>query len=311
MLFKEKLKTISSEPIRAGGIDVLQVNLGYRCNMTCKHCHVQAGPMKSEMMDRKTIEAVLEALTENKIRTLDVTGGAPELNPHFRFLVQAARKKGKHVIVRCNLTIFFEEEMDDLPEFYRDNSVEVIASLPYYLRENVDRVRGDGTFQKSIDALKRLNSVGFGDGSGEAVINLVYNPQGAFLPAPQSVLEEEYKKELRHKFNISFNNLYTFTNMPIGRFRNFLMRTKNIEKYLQKLMSSFNPGIVDKIMCRHILNVGWDGSLYDCDFNQMAGLSLLPGYPGQIKDFDYNILSGREIAVDDHCYGCTAGQGST
>lgn len=311
MGFKEQLITEEKHPLVAVEINILQANLGYRCNMACKHCHVQAGPMKSEMMDRETIDAVLKILNENKIRTLDITGGAPELNPYFRFLVQEAGRIGKHVIVRSNLTIFFEEGMEDLPAFYRENNVEVIASLPYYLRDNVDRIRGDGTFQKSINALKKLNSLGYGRDSGEPLISLVYNPQGAFLPAAQSVLEEEYKKQLRNEFNISFNNLYTFTNMPLGRFRDFLVRTGNIEKYLQKLMSSFNPATVDDIMCRHILNVGWDGRLYDCDFNQMSGLGLMPGYPQHIKDFDYRSLSRREIAVDDHCYGCTAGQGST
>jgi radical SAM/Cys-rich protein len=201
--------------------------------------------------------------------------------------------------------------MEDLPEFYRENNVEVIASLPYYIENDVDSVRGNGTFRKSIVALQRLNQLGYGTNSGGTEINLVYNPKGAFLPSQQSALEAEYKKELFSRFGITFNKLYTFANMPIGRFRNFLSRTGNFERYMEKLKSSFNPSTLDGIMCRHILNVGCDGRLYDCDFNQMIGLGLCGNYPVYIKDFDYKLLSQRKIALDDHCFGCTAGQGST
>lgn len=309
--FEDKIINIQSEPLRTSGINVLQVNLGYRCNMSCKHCHVQAGPERDEVMDKENIEAVLSALHGNDIKTLDITGGAPELNPLFRYLVKEARKDGWHVIVRSNLTIFFEKGMEDLPEFYSENSVEVIASLPHYFEDNVDRVRGNGTFRKSINALQRLNALGYGQDSGEAVISLVYNPVGAFLPPSQAVLEEEYKKELLKRSGISFNHLYTFANMPIGRFKNYLVRTENLEKYMEKLKSSFNPATLKGIMCRQIINVGWDGRLYDCDFNQMIGLNVIDGYPQHIKDFDFSMLSEREIAVGEHCYGCTAGQGST
>lgn len=309
--FGEKLKEIQSKPLVASNIEVIQVNVGYRCNMSCKHCHVEAGPHKDEVMDRAIIDAVLDALKKNEIRTLDITGGAPEFNPYFRYLVHEARKADRHVVVRSNLTIFFEEGMGDLPTFYRERNVEVIASLPYYIQDTVDRVRGNGTFRKSIEALKTLNSLGYGNGSDEAVVNLVYNPQGAFLPAMQSLLEEEFKKSLYRDFGISFNRLYTFTNMPVGRFRDFLVRTGNFEKYMEKLSYSFNPETLDSIMCRHVLNIGWDGRLYDCDFNQMMGLELLDGYPQHVREFAYAPLSQRKIAVDDHCYGCTAGQGST
>ncbi len=311
MEFKEKLRAGNSEPLRASEIEVLQVNLGYRCNMSCKHCHVQAGPKRNEVMSRENTEAVLRALSGNGIRTLDITGGAPELNPHFRYLVQRARDAGHHVIVRSNLTIFYEDGMRDLPEFYRENNIEVIASLPYYIENNVDRVRGNGTFQKSIKALQRLNSLGYGGDSNRVKVNLVFNPQGAFLPPSQASLEEEYKKELFKRFGISFNHLYTFTNMPVGRFRDFLIRTGSLDKYIERLKSSFNPETIQGLMCRRILNIGWDGRLYDCDFNQMIGLGLLDGYPEHIREFDYKLLSERAIAVDDHCLGCTAGHGST
>lgn len=311
MRFFDKVALIQSRPLQATEIHILQVNLGYRCNQSCKHCHVEGGPKKKEIMSRETMECVLSALKEHRVKTLDITGGAPELNPHFTFLVQEARRNGNHVIVRSNLTIFFEEGMDTLPEFYRKNNVEVIASLPYYLEGTVDRVRGNGTFKKSIRALKKLNSLGYGNNSGEAMLNLVYNPQGAFLPALQEQLQAEYKKELTGNHGITFNRLYTFTNMPIGRFRTFLDKTGNMAAYMQKLSSSFNPETLDAVMCRHILNVGCDGTLHDCDFNQMIGLKIQAEYPGHIRDFDYTLLSRRMISVDDHCFGCTAGQGST
>ncbi len=309
--FKDKIQSTQGKPITSCEIKILQVNLGYQCNMACKHCHVQAGPNRSEMMDRDNIDAALRLLEENDIETLDVTGGAPELNPHFHYLIKKAKDLDRHVIVRSNLTIFFEKGMEDLPEFYRENNIEMIASLPYYMEENVDRVRGRGTFQRSMKALQKLNSLGYGTDGAGVHINLVYNPQGAFLPPPQATLEEEYKEELGKGFGISFNKLYTFTNMPIGRFKDFLLRSRNYEKYLDKLICAFNPETLDGIMCTHLINVGWDGTLYDCDFNQMMGLPLLEGYPSHIKYFNLSMLSEREIAVDDHCYGCTAGQGST
>ncbi len=308
MHFEEKILTVRTEPLYAGGIEILQVNMGYRCNMACKHCHVQAGPAREEMMDLRTVEDVLSVLNENRLKTLDITGGAPELNPCFRYLVEEARHAGCHVIARSNLTIFYEPGMEDLFDFYSRNCVELIASLPYYREADVDKVRGDGTFRKSIDALRQLNRMGYGD---DKTLNLVYNPTGAFLPPSQSAMEKEYREDLKRNYDISFHSLYTFANMPIGRFREFLIRSKNYDKYLKKLTDAFNPETLQGIMCRHLLNVGWDGTLYDCDFNQVIGLTVLDWYPRNIRDFDHYLLAGRQIAVDDHCYGCTAGQGST
>ncbi len=315
MKFVDKVAALGRGTLRAGYIDVLQVNLGYKCNMLCKHCHVMAGPIRTEMMDRENIDAVIRVLEENlednQINVLDLTGGAPELNPGFQYLVESAGALGKHVVVRSNLTIFFEKGMENLPDLYRDNRVEIIASLPYYMEENVNRVRGAGTFDKSIQALRMLNSLGYAHESTGLKLNLVYNPPGAFLPPQQDLLEAEYKRELQSKFGISFNSLYTFTNMPIGRFKDFLMRTGNAGQYLNKLASSFNPDTLEGVMCRFIVSVAWDGKLFDCDFNQVIGLSVADEYPQHIRDFNYLSLSQRQIAVGEHCYGCTAGQGST
>ncbi len=311
MIRKFSETILSHGPLKALESKILQVNLGYRCNMACKHCHVSGGPARNEIMDRDTAERVLQVLLKNPFETLDLTGGAPELNPSFRWIVEEARKAGRHVLVRTNLTIFYEQGMEDLPEFYRDHGVELIASLPYYLEDSVDRVRGSGAYQKSVNALKRLNALGYGRDASGLVISLVYNPPGLFVAPGQCALEAEYKKELGGRFGIVFNRLYTFTNMPIGRFRDFLIRTNNLEKYLQKLADAFNPATLEGIMCRYMVNVGWDGKLYDCDFNQVMGLPTGPGAPPHINEFDYQALAGRSIAVGDHCYGCTAGQGSS
>ncbi len=263
------------------------------------------------MMDQGMADEVLLALSRSPISTLDITGGAPELNPHFRYLVKETRKLGRKVIVRTNLSVFHEEGMGDLPRFYREHDVNIIASLPCYLEDNVDRVRGSGTFKKCIAALQKLNSLGYGNGTGERSLNLVYNPQGALLSPAQKTLEEEYKRELKNRFNISFNRLFAVTNMPIGRFKDFLARTGNLEKYRDKLACAFNPQTLNDIMCRHLISVRWDGSLFDCDFNQVLGLTVNSHVPTHIREFDYARHSTRLIAVDDHCFGCTAGQGST
>jgi radical SAM/Cys-rich protein len=310
MNFRDKILTVQPRPLYASGIDILQVNMGYACNMSCKHCHVSAGPAREEMMDQQNIEEVLEVLGKNSIKLLDITGGAPELNPGFRYLVEKAKHIGCHVIARSNLTIFFENGMEDLFDFYSRNNVEIIASLPYHNESGVDKVRGSGAFLKSISALQRLNKLGYGIDAGKK-LNLVYNPQGAFLPPSQTTLEDEYRKELKRKYDVSFHSLYTFANMPIGRFREFLIRSGNFNRYMEKLDDAFNPETLSGIMCRRLVNVGWDGALYDCDFNQMIGLRVLDAYPRTLRDFDQILLSGRQLAVDDHCYGCTAGQGST
>ncbi|HSB33516.1 MAG TPA: arsenosugar biosynthesis radical SAM (seleno)protein ArsS [Nitrospirota bacterium] len=309
--FNDKLLTLQSGPLKALDMKVLQVNLGYRCNMACKHCHVSAGPARAEDMDATTAEKVLRVFLDNPFEIMDLTGGAPELNPSFPMLVTGARNAGRRVIARTNLTIFFEEGMGHLPRFYRDRDVELIASLPYYLEDGVDRVRGGGTFRKSIEALRTLNALGYGMESAGPSLSLVYNPQGMFLASAQCSLEAEYKRELKDRFNVSFTRLYTFTNMPIGRFRDFLVRTGNLEKYLNKLSAAFNPGTLDGIMCRHLVNVGWDGSLFDCDFNQILGQKTVADVPRHIDRFDFAALAERAVAVDDHCYGCTAGQGSS
>ena len=309
--FREKILSTRQEPLRATGIQILQVNSGYSCNMACRHCHVEAGPNRPEMMDSGTINEVLRVLNENRIGVLDITGGAPELNPGFRFLVKEARHIGCHVISRSNLTIFFEKGMEDLFDFYERNGVELIASLPYYREAEVDAVRGPGTFRKSMEALSKLNSLGYGKVLSGKKLHLVYNPHGAFLPPSQASMEEVYRKELKRSFDLDFNSLYSFANMPIGRFRNFLIRLGYYNGYMKGLYAAFNSQTLAGIMCRSQVNVGWNGVLYDCDFNQMLGCRIPDPYPNTIRDFDYNRLAEREITVDDHCYGCTAGQGST
>jgi radical SAM/Cys-rich protein len=309
--FVDKVRSVTREPLTAQGIRILQVNVGYRCNMACTHCHVNAGASRSESMSREIVDAVLDVLRTNPIDTIDLTGGAPELNPHFRMLVTQARKSGKRVIVRTNLSVLLEKGNEDLPEFYRNQGVELVASLPCYLAENVDAVRGSGAFDRSISALRILNGIGFGDGPDGQSLTLVYNPRGAFLSPAQSDLEADYRRELKNRYNVTFSRLFAFTNMPVGRFRDSLIRNDNLEIYQEMLASAFNPATLNNIMCRSLISVGWDGRLYDCDFNQALGLGLDGNVPAHIRDFDYEILSRRVISVDDHCFGCTAGQGSS
>ena len=309
--FIDKVRSVTREPLTAQGIRVLQVNLGYRCNMACTHCHVNAGASRSESMSREIVEAVLHVLQDNPFATLDITGGAPELNPHFRMLVTQARQAAKRVIVRTNLSVLLEKGNEDLPEFYRNHGVELVASLPCYLAENVDAVRGSGAFDRSISALRILNGMGFGNGPDGRSLTLVYNPRGAFLSPAQSGLEADYRRELKNRYNVTFSRLFAFTNMPVGRFRDSLIRNDNLEIYQEMLASAFNPATLNNIMCRSLLSVGWDGRLYDCDFNQALGLGLDSSVPGHIRNFDYELLSRRVISVDDHCFGCTAGQGSS
>lgn len=311
MKFDDRVRSASGGRMASAEVETLQVNLGRRCNLACKHCHVEAGPGRVELMDRETVDAVLRALRRGGVRTLDITGGAPELNPHFRRLVEEAAALGSHVMVRSNLTVFFEEGMEYLPGFYASHGVEVVASLPYYLEENVDRVRGGGTFLKSIEALRLLNALGYADGTGRLVLDLVHNPPGAFLPPAQAAMEEEYKKQLGSRCGLSFDRLFSLANMPIGRFREFLRRTGRLEGYMEKLSCAFNPDTLQYLMCRSLVSVAWDGTLHDCDFNQVLGLGLADGLPAHIRDFDHKALSQRAITVDEHCYGCTAGQGST
>ncbi len=309
--FGDRIREILTSPLTAFDISVIQVNIGYRCNMACGHCHVDARPQSDRVMSKETMNAVLGVLKDNGIRTLDITGGAPEMNPHFFHLVRKAREAGIRVIVRTNLTIFFEEGMGHLPEFLSENSVTVVASLPCYTEENVDRARGKGTFKKCITALAALQSLGYGTGSAGRELDLVYNPSGPFLAPPQKELEEDYRRELKRNHGITFDGLYAFTNMPVGRFKSFLVRTGGLDKYTEDLIAAFNPENLRGLMCRKLLNIGWDGRLYDCDFNQMLGVSLHPDVPQHIKGFDYSRLKNRPITVGEHCYACTAGQGST
>lgn len=300
------------------GIETLQVNITRLCNQACHHCHVDASPKRTEQMSRATVDCCLEVLARNPtITKLDLTGGAPELNPHFDYFVTEARRLGKHVMVRHNLTVMMDgnpqtgESKLYLPEFFAEHRVEVISSLPYYQEFFTDKQRGNGVFKKSIEAMKMLNALGYGMAGSGLELNLVYNPVGAFLPASQESLERQYKRELAEKFGVNFNRLFTITNMPINRFKKDLIRLGTYDDYLTKLINSFNPGAASGVMCRSMISVGFDGRLYDCDFNQMLDLELSPTDGATIFDFNLENLSKRKIIFDQHCYGCTAGAGSS
>lgn len=311
MAFAERLREAKALPLRATGIDVLQLNLGKVCNQTCAHCHVDAGPERRESMSRETAELCLRVLENSTIPTLDLTGGAPELNSQFRFLVREARRLARRVIDRSNLTILMAPGFDDLAEFLASEGVEVVASLPCYLEENCDRQRGAGVYQRSIDALQQLNRLGYGRPRSGLVLHLVYNPVGPSLPPPQPELELAYRRELRERHGIEFTHLYTITNMPISRFLDDLLRTGQYEAYMEKLVMAFNPATLDRLMCRTTLSVDWRGYLYDCDFNQMLELGVADGLPQHIRDFNPATLIDRPIVTGAHCFGCTAGNGSS
>lgn len=303
-------ETIGVAELRARAIDTLQVNVGKLCNQACKHCHVDASPTRTEIMGRKVVAACLKALRDFDIPTLDITGGAPELIPDFRFFVREARTIGANVIVRHNLTVMFEPGQEDLPEFFAENKVEVVSSLPYFIAARTDSQRGAGVFDKSINALKRLNMVGYGIVE-ELVIDLVYNPVGAFLPPEQASIEADFKRELMYRHGVAFNNLFTITNMPIARFLDWLRRSGNYESYMTKLVNAFNPVTVSGLMCRNMISVDWKGRLFDCDFNQMLDMPVHAEAPQTIFDFDISTLAQRPIETADHCFGCTAGSGSS
>ena len=300
-------------PIRRRALDTLQVNLGYRCNQSCLHCHVAAGPRRTEAMDADTVALVLETLRARRVATLDLTGGAPELNPHFRDLVRQARALGVRVIDRCNLTILSEPGQEDLAAFLAGQGVEVTASLPCYSPDNVDRQRGDGVFDRSIAGLRRLNALGYGDPGRGLALNLVYNPQGPSLPPPQGALEADYKRELLLHFGIRFDHLFALVNMPIQRFGSTLVSKGGFGAYMKLLRDSHREDNLDTVMCRSLVSVDWQGFLHDCDFNQMLGLRAgLAGLPRpHLRDLLRHDPSGEDIRVADHCYGCTAGQGSS
>jgi radical SAM/Cys-rich protein len=298
-------------PLTATGIEVLQINVGKLCNQTCKHCHVDAGPNRREIMSREIAQACIDALSRTRIPTVDITGGAPELNPNFRWLVEQARALGRRVIDRCNLTVLLLPSQADLVDFLAERRVEVIASLPYFQEQQTDAQRGAGVFAKSVEALRKLNAAGYGNRGSGLVLNLAYNPVGAFLPPSQGAIEDDFRRELMRRHGIVFNSLYTITNMPISRFLDFLLRSGNYERYMQRLSGAFNPATAARVMCRAMISVGWDGTLYDCDFNQMLDVPVNHGAPAHIRDFDAAALERRQIATAQHCYGCTAGCGSS
>lgn len=299
--------------IKRHALEILQVNLGYKCNQTCLHCHVNAGPNRTEMMSSETVDLVLQVLRAQAMHTLDMTGGAPELSPHFRRLAASARALGIRVIDRCNLTILSEPGQEDLAQFLAEQRIEVTASLPCYSPANVDRQRGDGVFERSIAGLKQLNALGYGVDDSGLILNLVYNPQGPSLPPPQEALQADYKRELMQHFGIRFNQLLAITNMPVQRFGSTLVSKGTFATYMALLKQSYRPENLETVMCRNTVSVDWQGYLYDCDFNQMLSLrlSLAENSRAHLKDLLTEQLAGLPIRVADHCYGCTAGQGSS
>jgi radical SAM/Cys-rich protein len=309
--FDDAVAAAGYRPLRTTGVSVLQMNVGRRCNQACRHCHVDAGPDRTEVMTPEVVDACLRLVESSAIPTVDITGGAPELHPLFRHIVRRARAAGAHVMDRCNLTITRLPNYADIPEFLAANQVDVVASLPSFAARQTDAQRGEGVFDSSIAALRRFNELGYGtDGSG-LVLNLVTNPVGAFLPASQHALEADWKRQLHTRYGIVFNRLYTITNMPISRYLQYLLESGNLQAYMDKLVNAFNPAAVDGLMCRYTLSVGWDGRLYDCDFNQMIDLGTAAGTPHTIVDATITALTGRRIVVGPHCFGCTAGAGSS
>ncbi len=309
-IFADKIAQFGYHNLKPTGIDILQINVGKMCNQTCNHCHVDAGPDRKEIMTRETMQLCLDAVDNGQIKVVDLTGGAPEMNPDFRWFVEELSNRKVNIMVRSNLTIILANpKYHDLPEFYKKHKVEVISSLPHFSKLRTDAQRGEGVFDQSIEALQMLNAVGYGvEGSG-LQLNLVFNPAGALLPPAQSSLERDFKERLARQYGITFNSLFAITNMPISRFLDYLLVSGNYESYMQELVDSFNPTAIDSLMCRNMLSVGWDGYLYDCDFNQM--LDMKTNAVEHIKDFDKSKLADRLIKLDQHCYGCTAGAGSS
>lgn len=312
--FAERIKDLGYAPLKPVGIDVFQLNIGKLCNQVCLHCHVDAGPDKTrENMSRETLERCLEIIANTPgISTVDITGGAPEMHPDFKWFVQECRKLGKRVMNRCNLTIILaNKKYHDLPQFFKENQVHLVSSLPYFSKKRTDSQRGDGVFEDSIKALQMLNEVGYGKEGSGLILDLVYNPTGAFLPASQETLEPEFKRQLKRRYDIVFNQLFAITNLPISRFLEYLLESDNYEEYMESLSEAFNPMTVEGVMCRNMVSVSWDGYIYDCDFNQMLELKVKPKHTQHIRDFDAAALLDRDIIVNQHCYGCTAGAGSS
>lgn len=311
-LFKDKIAQTGQFPLRAKTLEILQINLGYMCNQVCAHCHVDAGPDRKEIMSRETMQQCLDVIAQTGAHTLDLTGGAPEMNPDFRWFVEAASAAGiKDFIVRSNLTIIrANKKYHDLPEFFAKHGVHVVSSMPHYTQGKTDKQRGDGVFNASIEALKMLNKVGYGMPGNDLKLDLVYNPSGAYLPGDEAALEKDFKKALDTDFGIQFNALFAITNLPISRFLDYLVASGNFEDYMYALVDAYNPAAVAGVMCTNTLSVSWDGYLYDCDFNQMLGLKVA-SKARHIKDYDTTLLEGREVVISQHCYGCTAGAGSS
>ncbi len=310
--FQQKLEEAQLFPLTPRGIEIFQVNVGKMCNQVCRHCHVDAGPDRKEIMTRETMQLCIDVLKKNpSFKTVDLTGGAPELNPHFRWFIEQIKELDRHIIVRCNLTIILSNKrFHDLPEFFKKHYIEVVSSLPFYTKSRTDRQRGDGVFEDSILALQMLNAAGYGKGGSGLLLNLVYNPAGAFLPPPQDILENEFRQALFKDFGIVFNNLFAITNLPISRFLDYLLNSGNYENYMEKLIAAYNPLAAQNVMCRNTISVGWNGFLYDCDFNQMLDLKV--GCRAKhLSEFDFEALANREIIINQHCYGCTAGAGSS
>lgn len=310
--FKDKIAESNQFPLKARQLEILQINVGYMCNQVCEHCHVDAGPDRKEIMTRETMLQCLDVIKASGAHTLDLTGGAPEMNPDFRWFVEEASKVGiKDFIVRSNLTIIrANKKYHDLPEFFKKHNVHVVSSMPHWTRGKTDKQRGDGVFDKSIEALKALNAIGYGMPDSDLRLDLVYNPSGAFLPGDQSSMEKDFKRALLDDFNIHFHNLFAITNLPISRFLDYLIASENYEDYMYELVDAFNPAAVANVMCTNTLSVSWDGYLYDCDFNQMLELPV-NSKAKHISEFNKDLLEGRNIVISQHCYGCTAGAGSS
>jgi radical SAM/Cys-rich protein len=309
--FDEAMSSTPLEVLRSRKVEIFQINVGKKCNQACRHCHVDAGPDRKEVMPDDVVDRVLDLLDTGRFDLFDITGGAPELHPRFREMVERATASGTRVMDRCNLTILTVPKYEDLPHFLAEHRVEMVASLPYHSKSSTDAQRGEGVYDKSIRALQQLNELGYGKPGSGLELTLVTNPVGAFLPAPQLSLEEDFRRQLRRQHGVEFSRLLCITNMPISRFLQWLDESGNTERYMEKLVGAFNPAAADGVMCRNTLSVGWDGRLFDCDFNQMLDLELLDDQPRTIFDYDADKLDTRPIAVGAHCFGCTAGQGSS
>ena len=310
--FAKKIKETGQFPLRPKTLEILQINVGYMCNQVCDHCHVDAGPDRTEIMTKETMMRCLDVIKNTKAHTLDLTGGAPEMNPNFRWFVDEASKAGiKDFIVRSNLTIIrANKKYHDLPQFFKDHNVHIVSSMPHWTRGKTDKQRGDGVFDKSIKALQDLNAIGYGIPGSNLRLDLVYNPTGAFLPADQSGLERDFKQGLMDDFGIEFHNLFAITNLPISRFLDYLIASENYEDYMYSLVEAYNPAAVKSVMCTNTISISWDGWLYDCDFNQMLGLKIASKVK-HISEYNEDIINDRDIVISQHCYGCTAGAGSS